>query len=105
MEQDPQQTSQRTGPAGQRQRRFGATRVLPRVEVGRAKPSAPLTPDVLEPGPRDEPQMGAPFGERDPFGPRTFAGGRVRLYGCSPGCLLASVLVSLILTLLLNALM
>ena len=38
----------------------------------------------------------------DPFGPRTFAGGRVRVYGCSPGCLLTSLLVSLFLTLLLN---
>jgi len=86
-------------------RRYGATRVMPRVEFGREKPSsAPVTPEVLEPGMRDEPGMGAPYGDRDPFGPRTLAGGRVRLYGCSPGCLIASVLVSLLLTLLLNAL-
>jgi hypothetical protein len=30
-------------------------------------------------------------------------GGRVRVYGCSPGCLIVTVVVSLILTLLLNA--
>jgi hypothetical protein len=31
-----------------------------------------------------------------------YAGGRVRVYGCSPGCLLVSLLLSVILTLLLN---
>ena len=29
-------------------------------------------------------------------------GGRVRVYGCSPGCLLVSLGLSLVLTLLLN---
>jgi len=38
------------------------------------------------------------------FGPRTLGGGRVQVYGCSPGCLLVSLLVSVMLTLLLNAL-
>jgi hypothetical protein len=42
------------------------------------------------------------------FGPRSFAGGRVQIYGCSPGCILISMIVSvalsLLLTLLLNAL-
>jgi hypothetical protein len=42
------------------------------------------------------------------FGPRSFAGGRVQVYGCSPGCLIISLIVSvvasLVLTLLLNAL-
>jgi hypothetical protein len=41
---------------------------------------------------------------RDLFGPREFGGGRVKLYGCSPGCLLASILVSVVLTVLLNLL-
>jgi hypothetical protein len=36
------------------------------------------------------------------FGPRDVAGGRVQVYGCSPGCLLVSLLVSIILTVLLN---
>lgn len=36
------------------------------------------------------------------FGPRELAGGRVQVFGCSPGCLLASLLVSITLTILLN---
>jgi hypothetical protein len=38
------------------------------------------------------------------FGPKTCRGGRVRVYGCSPGCLVVSLLVSLGLTILLNLL-
>jgi hypothetical protein len=36
------------------------------------------------------------------FGPREYRGGRVKVYGCSPGCLLVSIALSLVLTLLLN---
>jgi hypothetical protein len=36
------------------------------------------------------------------FGPHEFRGGRVQVYGCSPGCLLLMLLVSVILTILLN---
>ncbi len=36
------------------------------------------------------------------FGRRAFSGGRVQVYGCSPGCLLLMVLFSLLLTILLN---
>ncbi len=39
------------------------------------------------------------------FGPRDVAGGRVQIWGCSPGCLLASLLVSIVLTILLNLLL
>jgi hypothetical protein len=38
------------------------------------------------------------------FRPRTFRGGRVRVYGCSPGCLLVSLAVSLFLTIVINLL-
>jgi hypothetical protein len=38
------------------------------------------------------------------FGGRSYRGGRVRVYGCSPGCLLVSLAVSLILTILVNLL-
>jgi hypothetical protein len=41
---------------------------------------------------------------RDLFGPRTYRGGRVRVYGCWPGCLVASLLISIGLTILLNVL-
>ncbi len=37
------------------------------------------------------------------FGPRSFGGGNVRVYGCAPGCLLLMILVSFLLTILLNA--
>jgi hypothetical protein len=40
---------------------------------------------------------------RDPLAPKT-SDGRVRVYGCSPGCLLISLAVSLLLTILLNVL-
>ncbi|HUG13825.1 MAG TPA: hypothetical protein VMM78_02310 [Thermomicrobiales bacterium] len=36
------------------------------------------------------------------FGPRSFGGGRVQVFGCSPGCLLLSLMVSIVLTVLLN---
>jgi hypothetical protein len=39
-----------------------------------------------------------------PFRTRGFGGGNVRVYGCSPGCLLISLAISLLLTLLLNLL-
>lgn len=39
---------------------------------------------------------------RSLFGPRSAGGGRVQVWGCSPGCLLASLLVSIVLTVLLN---
>jgi hypothetical protein len=38
------------------------------------------------------------------FSGRTFGGGRVRVYGCSPGCLLMSLLASIVLTIVLNLL-
>ena len=36
------------------------------------------------------------------FRPRSFRGGRVQVYGCSPGCLIASLLLSLFLTVVVN---
>ena len=38
------------------------------------------------------------------FGPATFRGGNVRVYGCAPGCLIVSLLLSVFLTILLNLL-
>ena len=37
------------------------------------------------------------------FGPRSFGNGRIQVWGCSPGCLIASLVASVVLTLLLNA--
>jgi hypothetical protein len=39
---------------------------------------------------------------RDMFGPRSYKGGRVQVWGCSPGCLILSIVVSVVLTILLN---
>ena len=36
------------------------------------------------------------------FKPKEFRDGRVRVYGCSPGCLVVSLVLSLLLTLVLN---
>jgi hypothetical protein len=36
------------------------------------------------------------------FKPREYRGGRVKVYGCSPGCLAVSLAVSLVLTLAVN---
>ena len=125
MDQNPRGGEGRPGadqegaPNTGRTRRFGASRVRPRVEFGAPKttePQQPLTPEVLDDGPGGDysgSSTGAPLGGggspfgggSDPFAPRNFAGGRVRVYGCSPGCLGASVLISLILTILLNALL
>lgn len=36
------------------------------------------------------------------FKPKELKGGRIKVYGCSPGCLLVSLAVSLFLTLAVN---
>ena len=43
------------------------------------------------------PRVRGPLG-----GGRSLGGGRVRVYGCSPGCLLLSLGLSVFITLLLN---
>ena len=40
--------------------------------------------------------------DRRVFEPKEFKGGRVKVYGCSPGCLLVSIALSLFLTLAIN---
>ena len=44
------------------------------------------------------------MGRNDLFGSRPAGNGRVKVYGCSPGCLLLSVAVSIALTIFLNVL-
>ncbi len=36
------------------------------------------------------------------FSPKEYKGGRVKFYGCSPGCLAVSIALSLLLTLAVN---
>jgi hypothetical protein len=90
------------------QRRFAASRVRPRVQVSRTPLPPPERAEPVESVESDR------FGERSYDGgstgsplfgqPREFAGGRVRVYGCSPGCLIASLAISLLLSWLLTAL-
>jgi hypothetical protein len=83
---------------------------------GSRESGEPLIPEIVEPGedPFSQESFGAGHGyssgtpsNRGFFGSRELGGGRVRVYGCSPGCLITSLLVSivlsLVLTLLLNA--
>ncbi len=84
------------------QRKFGAARVRPRVEVSR-KPLAPQEPPIPS-SPEEESFESAPIGSSVFGQPREFAGGRVRVHGCSPGCLVASIGASILLSWLLTAL-
>jgi hypothetical protein len=44
------------------------------------------------------------MGEKDHFGGRPMGNGRVKMYGCSPGCLLISIAISVVFTIVLNVL-
>src|SRR5215208_5998553 len=83
------------------------TRLVPRQEPPEDDP-LPVTPwpavfeDELEP--HYPPSAFSRPGPGSMFGPRTFGNGRVQVWGCSPGCLITSLIASVVLTLLLNAL-
>jgi hypothetical protein len=74
--------------------------------------SEPLAGEIIESRPDDQYsgwQAGGPFREPEGvggwlFGPRSFGGGRVQVYGCSPGCIVLSLIVSLVLSILLTVL-
>lgn len=120
MENDPNEPRS-PAPGGEVKRRYNASKLVPRVEFGRPAdtPSAtshvPEEPDLVAPGGTnpfaddqfvgDGRSAGIPSNQRPIDGGREFGGGRVRVYGCSPGCLMISLAVSLILTLLLNAIL
>ena len=73
----------------------------------------PLTGEVIDAGSRMEiPEWdaGNPFRESEGvggwfFGPRPFGDGRVKVYGCSPGCIILSCIVSLVASILLTLLL
>jgi len=127
MSDDQQQPSGTGQGSNAPQRRYNASRLIPRVEFGRQEPGAAQPQPPQPPAELVDVGGGDPFGQ-EPFGPgseqysgtpstqtpfgglqelsgREFAGGRVRVYGCTPGCLIASLIVSLLLTLFLNALL
>lgn len=80
--------------------------------VPRQAPPDEEEPLIVTPRPavfEDEPESQPPpsgFGRSGfgpMFGPRSFGNGRIQVWGCSPGCLIASFIASVVLTLLLNA--
>ena len=107
--------------------RYPASRLRPRIESVAPEEVAPAPPlrDTTGRGTAFDPVLGVdvasdlgpeparrsygfgpgPVGQgplNSMFGPRTFGGGKVQVWGCSPGCLVVSLLVSLFLTLFLN---
>jgi hypothetical protein len=82
------------------------TRLVPRqpppeVEPLTVTPRPAVFEDEQEPQP--PPSAFGRAGLGPMFGPRTFGNGRIQVWGCSPGCLIASLIASRVLTLLLNA--
>ena len=73
----------------------------------------PLTGEVIDAGSRMETpgwESGYPFRDREGVGgwlvgPRSCRGGRVQVYGCSPGCIILSCIVSLVASILLTLLL
>ncbi|MBW3632393.1 MAG: hypothetical protein KY456_05115, partial [Chloroflexi bacterium] len=87
-------------------RRLGnPTRVYPRQPPPEDPVSVDPYPAVFEEelDPSRTPPTFGRGGLGPMFGPRTFGGGRIQVWGCSPGCLIASLIASVVLTLLLNA--
>jgi hypothetical protein len=90
---------------GDRQRLGNPTRLVPRrpplveptLDTADAEPVASLTGFDLDVPP--------PGGMRRPnplFAPRSFGNGRIQAWGLAPGCLIASLVASVLLTILLN---
>jgi hypothetical protein len=92
--------------ANESERLGNPTRLVPRQARPEDDP-LPVTPrpavfeDELEPQPL--PSTFGRSGLGPMFGPRSFGNGRIQVWGCSPGCLVVSLIASLVLTLLLNA--
>lgn len=93
------------------------TRITPRRSppqepepAGHDAGSEPPTGEPLSRGPVGQPggtgasRRALPESLGPMFAPRSLGGGRVQLFGCSPGCLVASLIASVLATLLLNAL-
>lgn len=110
--------SQNPPPDATGARRLGnPTRLVPRRRQPVESDPVPQEPEVVEPEAEEATPYPAVF-EEEPgprgfrggsqfggmFAPRSFGNGRVQVWGCSPGCLVASLLISALLTLLLNAL-
>jgi hypothetical protein len=78
----------------------GTRRLTPYLLPARSESSG----DIPERGPVDETRCHEIDSGNDlqVFEPKEFKGGRVKVYGCSPGCLLVSIVLSVFLTLTVN---
>ena len=92
--------------ASQSERLGNPTRLVPRQPPPEDEPlTVTPRPAVFEEELEQQPPPSA-FGRAGlgpMFDPRTFGNGRIQVWGCSPGCLIASLIASAVLTLLLNA--
>ena len=71
--------------------------VEPERDITDAQPvTAPADPELFAPPPGGS-QRSNPL-----FAPRSFGNGRVQVWGFAPGCLIASLIASVALTILLN---
>ena len=89
------------------QRIGNPTRLIRRPKAPAEPASAVPEVEVLDEPPFDAAPGGPPVrGGLGPlFAPRSFGGGRVQVWGCSPGCLVVSLIASVLLTILLNVLL
>ena len=92
--------------AGEPRRLGNPTRLVPRQAPPEDDP-LPVTPRPAvfedEQEPESPPSAFGRAGLGPMFGARSFGNGRIQVWGCSPGCLIASLIASVVLTLLLNA--
>jgi hypothetical protein len=92
--------------ASEPERLGNPTRLVPRQAPHETDPlSVTPRPAVFEdePEPQSPPSGFGRAGFGPMSGPRSFGNGRIQVWGCSPGCLIASLFASVVLTLLLNA--
>ena len=94
--------------ASEPERLGNPTRLVPRQPPPEADDPLDVTPRPAvfedEQEPQRPPSGFGRAGLGPMFGPRSFGNGRIQVWGCSPGCLVVSLIASLVLTLLLNAL-
>ena len=99
----PQPQPQPTAPQGAQQRLGNPTRLIPR----RTPAATTRTPDDIDPI-APEPAGGPDLALDDarpsyPSSPsRSFANGRIQVLGFGPGCIIFSLIASVVLTILLN---
>ena len=93
-------------PASESERLGNPTRLVPRQPPPEDEPlTVTPRPAVFEEELEQQPPPST-FGRAGlgpMFGPRTHGNGRIQVWGCSPGCLITSLIASVLLTLLLNA--